>query len=326
MKRFTKVCLILCGVLTGLGLTFSIIGVCMGFGVRQIMAMAEDGAFNFYWGDNDMEFSLWNNRNNGGGQEPPESKDSDWSSEQKVFSAADVRNLDVEFDFGTLLIEASDSGNVEVEVNYRSVWGNYSRKVDCTLDGDTLEIRDMVHKKILRLFSHNATDAILTIRVPEGKVFEKVKLDVGAADAQIRTGLSSEKLDIAIGAGKMENDRSGAALLQANDMELDIGAGHMALDGIETKKLDMECGTGKLELSDVTAQDIDAECGIGQITMSVSGSEKDYNYEIDCGIGQVVVGNSSYGGLGSNKTIRNGGSRQMKIECGIGQIEISFEK
>ncbi len=331
MKRFTRVCLIICGVLAGLGLMFSIIGICMGFGVRQIITMARDGAFNIHWGDNDMNFSFWDNMgdghwNIGGNQEPPASKDSDWSSEVKTFSAADVKNLDVEFDFGTLLIESSASGNVETEVNYRSVWGNYNRKVDCTLDGDTLKIRDTVHKKILRLFSHGTEDAILTIRIPEGKVFEKVKLDVGAAYACVRTELDSEKIDITIGAGKMENDTGNAALLKANDMKLDIGAGQMALDGIETRKLDVECGAGQMDLSDVTAQDIDAECGIGQIAMSMNGSEKDYDYEIDCGIGQVVVGSSKYGGLGSSKSIRNGGSRRMNIECGIGEIEISFEQ
>ena len=324
MKQFTRVCLIICGVLAALGLMFCIVGACLGFGVPQIIAMARDGAFTVHWGDNDVDLSLWDTP--GGTQEPPEGTDEDWSHETKTFSGADVRKLDIEFDFGTLRIEPSESGDIEVEMNYRSIWGTYSRKVGCGLDGGALKIRDTVQKPILRLFTHDTKDAVLTVRIPADVSFEAVNMDVGGAYVSVGTVLSGEKMDISIGAGEMVNTADGTAALQADSINLEIGAGHMSLNGLEARKLDVECGAGQMELRNVTAQNIDAECGLGQLTMVVNGEEKEYNYEVDCGIGRVAVGSFEYSGLGNSKEINNGGSRNMSIDCGIGEVIVTFEK
>lgn len=300
MKRFTKVCLIVCGVLAGLGLLFGIIGLSMGFGVRQFLAMANAGAFNISWSDDGVKF--FSREDADREQDASAGTDSDWSSDTKTFAAASVQKLDMELDFGTLYMELSQGGDIEVEMNYRSVWGNYSRKIDCMLEEDTLKIQDSVQKSVLKLFTCESKDATLVVRIPEGKVFEEVELDIGAADVVVKTGLNSKKTDFT------------------------IGAGHMTLSGVETGELDLECGAGQMELRDVTARDISAECGLGQITMDVNGAEEEYNYEIECGIGRVAVGDSEYSGLGNSKKINNGANQSMSIDCGVGEVVVSFAK
>lgn len=300
MKRFTKVCLIVCGVLAGLGILFGVIGLSMGFGVRQFLTMAEAGAFNISWGDDGVEF--FGSEDADREQDASAGTDSDWSSGVKKFSAESVRKLDMELDFGTLYIEPSQGDDIEVEMNYRSVWGNYSRRIDCILEEDTLKIQDSVQKSVLKLFTCESKDATLVVRIPEGKVFEEVELDIGAADVVVKTEFRSGETDIT------------------------IGAGHMTLSGVETGELDLECGAGQMELRDVTARNISTECGLGQITMDVNGAEEEYNYEIECGIGRVAVGDSEYSGLGNSKKINNGADQNMSIDCGVGEVVVSFAK
>jgi hypothetical protein len=59
--------------------------------------------------------------------------------------------------------------------------------------------------------------------------------------------------------------------------------------------------------------------------LQLAGAENDYNYEISCGVGQVKIGSTSYSGLGNSQEVDNGASRKMEIDCGIGEVVLSFQ-
>lgn len=93
------------------------------------------------------------------------------------------------------------------------------------------------------------------------------------------------------------------------------------------KQVELEVGAGQANVSGLITENFDVEVGVGQINVELSGAEDDYNYNIECGVGKVVVGNTSYAGLGTEKTIKNKGANQdIIVECGVGEVKIQFEK
>ena len=111
------------------------------------------------------------------------------------------------------------------------------------------------------------------------------------------------------------------------EVELNIGAGQADIDELCAEKVSIEVGAGQAKLSYLDTKKFEAEAGAGQITANLVGSEDAYSYKAECGIGEIKIGNSSIGGLGGKKNVSNQGTeRYLDIECGVGQIQISFQK
>ena len=322
MKKATKVCLILCSILAIVGLVLFLIGASLGFGIPQIMDMIYEGKFQF--GNVAMISREDTVKVESGHNGEHHVTRENWTKKEVEYFADDVQNLDIEFDFGTLILEHTDGEHIEIEAGYRSKWNNYKRSIGWKVKGNTLEIKDTLHEKILKLFHFSNDDATLTLRIPEGKVFDEISVEIGAASFIVETELVAKNMDIVIGAGKMINSQGVSNTLQAEELDLEIGAGSMEFCGIQAKELNLECGAGNMKISDVTVQHTDLDCGVGEIVMELSGREKDYAYEVDCGIGEVVIGESSYSGLGQSKMVNNGGNKFLDIDCGVGAVHISF--
>lgn len=345
MKRFTKICLIISGALVAVGLLFCIAAACMGFSRVQLRGMIEEGRLSigpwgilrFFGGDWDLDDALdWDwelddladleDDMDWGMKEwtiDSDKLESGWKQDGHIYDPGEICELDVEYKFGTVLVETSESGSIEIESNYRNIWGSYSRDVRCSQEGNVLKIRDRVDKKILRM-KHGISDATLIIRLPEDYRFTDIDMEFGGADVTVDTMLLADQVQLVIGAGRLEG-KSVKRLIDAKEIELLVGAGEMEVSGLRTEELDAECGVGNLRISDVTAEDCTLECGIGHLKLTLNGKEEDYDYEIQCGIGTVNLGSSSYGGLGASKRINNDADRKMNIDCGIGEVVVSFQ-
>lgn len=359
MKKFTRVSLILCAVLAGIGIILGIIGASAGFGMGNILRMVKRGMFSFdlkytdsglkwrYDGWSDMEdimdleladqreadeawadpvdgqeewkeggeaFSEWLNKQEG-----------DWNRQFETCSEGEVRNLDIDFAYGTLLIEPSESGQIEVEVAYRPLWKGLNRTVTPELKGDTLTIKDSLTRERRWMGWMQGQAAFLTLRIPAGITFREVKLDVGAANVEWNSGMVCEKLNLVIGAGRMITGSEEPFLIQAQRMNLEVGAGYVGITNLKAEELNAECGVGQMELFQVAADKTTLDCGVGQITISMAGKETDYNYEVDTGIGGVSMGGVFYGGLGTHQKVDRGGRNFIIVDCGIGEVDVSFE-
>ncbi len=317
MKKFTKISLILCAVLAGAGILFCIVSMSLGFGFGQFADLVGDGAFSLIWTDSGLH---WGNDV----EEGNEYREGEWTRFQETWEKAEARNLDIEYRWGTLVIEPSESNAIEAEVSYRKEGEGFERAIKLELEGDTLKVTDDFTKKNFWILRPNGDDATLTLRIPAEMAFDDVKLDVDAAEVELSTVLSCEKLDLEIGAGAFSDSGEGTAALRAEEMKLEVGAGAMSLSEVWTHKLEATCGVGQMELGKVTAVDTALDCGVGEILMSMTGRQGDYDYEVDTGVGSVSVGESEYNGLGTSQKVDNGAVNFIKIDCGVGSIDISF--
>lgn len=135
----------------------------------------------------------------------------------------------------------------------------------------------------------------------------KTKVSIANQDGEITIvvpkNMVFQEVDLEFGAGKAD-----VASLKANQVDVALGAGEMNITGLDTK-------------------DFDAQTGAGKLYAELVGKQTDYSYELECGIGQLKIGDSTYSGLGTERSISNqGAERFADIECGIGEIEIKFQQ
>ncbi len=293
MKSFTRACLIFSGTVIAIGLVLTIRGGSLGAG-SSFAKMVNNGTFSFGWDD---DHSIINSE--------------DLTDVTQEFT--DIDELDVDLNYGEFIIKKTE-GN-----SYKLVGENVIKGFSCKDKNGKLVIED--NNKFVGNFGFNDDNhPVVTLYIPENANLDKVKIDMGAGYVNVND-LSTQDLSIDLGAGEFEGNK-----ISAKDANLTVGAGNLFIDEFITDTVKLDCGTGKMEVHGNIQGDTDIECGIGNIVLSVENSETNYNFDIDCGIGNVTVGNQSYGGVASERTIDNSASNSMKIDCGVGNVEISFDE
>lgn len=112
-----------------------------------------------------------------------------------------------------------------------------------------------------------------------------------------------------------------------DEADLEIGAGEANVRGLAANEVHVGVGAGEANITNLDAGRLDAEAGAGQIYAELTGTEEDYNYDVECGIGEVKIGDRSFEGLGKEQNITHSGAKRfLDVECGIGQIQIEFMK
>ena len=114
--------------------------------------------------------------------------------------------------------------------------------------------------------------------------------------------------------------------VKLQELEIEMGAGEFeSKNPVTAREADLEIGTGSMTFADLSARKTDGECGLGELDLTLTGTQEDYNYDLECGVGNLDVGSDSYSGLGREKTISNkGADRKLDLECGMGNISVDF--
>lgn len=236
--------------------------------------------------------------------------DDDYEEENALVAESDdrqnfsgVRSLDIDVWAGEVEIRTLEEAyqghhqeqhGQEVIVETQGV--SSKMRLQYYMDGDELKIKA---KK--KLFGIKNGAGKIYVYVPQGYQFEEVSLDVGAGTLYV------------------ENIRAG-------EFSVDIGAGEAVIDSFTADEADLNCGAGEITAAGNVMREADIDCGMGEITFTASGKQSDYDYKISCGIGEVVCGDMSCSGIGSERKVSNGASREMNVDCGVGEVTIHFSE
>lgn len=236
----------------------------------------------------------------------------DWEGAEEC-SFDGITELDAEVRKGSLFIREGDTDRMNVRIA-----DSYGRAF-CRQDGNRLEIdagedggraiMDGKAKGFLDGFRSNQHDreCQVEITVPAGYRFESVDLDLGA--------------------GYVEADA-----LRADEINLDAGAGYGEISSLEADRMRADVGVGYLNIDQAdVASLLEADCGVGSLEMDILGSLEDFSYEVDCSMGTVILDGESYSGPFQNGNEDLGfpagtGTKMMKLNCGVGSMDISFEE
>ncbi len=130
-----------------------------------------------------------------------------------------------------------------------------------------------------------------------------------------------EEADVQVGYGELYVED-----LKAGELNLEVGAGTANIDSFTADIAEFTVGAGNITAFGNAENKMDVECGVGELYFTSQGKKTDFNYMIECGIGELNLDEESYSGIAVNKTIHNNASKDMKIQCGVGSVNISFDE
>ena len=194
--------------------------------------------------------------------------------------------LDIELKYDELILEEGDSFCVRV-------YDDNGKNVTVKESSDTLKVRST--KKLSKTRK-------VCISYPKDVKLQELEIEMGAGTVYLNRDIDTEKLSVEMGAGEFDSKNP-----------------------VTAEEADLEIGTGSMTFADLSAKKISGECGLGELDLTMTGTQEDYNYDLECGVGNLDVGSDSYSGLGREKSISNtGADRKLDLECGMGNVSVNF--
>ena len=299
MGKLAKVCLVIAAIMIALGLFVGTIVTALGGG-NLIRAAANNGIVNITpWGMNFWDWGWnwgrnWNISNNhwNGGFELTVNGDrvAD-NSYSKDFSFDNIDSLYITVGVGEFNVIPWDKNVFKIKITGVGACRYYER--GSTLHVDGFDFTGWTTTNL------NTRNNKMTLYVPESIYYDEINIEVGVGSLDI-SGLTSRRL------------RS------------DSGVGSLNMNGMSTERLTMTNGIGEAKFRGVVNGDVSVDTGIGSVRLQIEGNENDFNYDISCSIGSVVVGKQSYSGLANDRRINNNADKNMRLNCAIGEITVTF--
>ena len=236
----------------------------------------------------------------GGGEE------TDATGDMKTYAVGSrISELQIHINAADLSIKEGTAFSVESNLKHLTV----EEKNGCLI------LKDLT---TIKLNGSNAyKDAVLTVYVPAGTVFERINLKTGAG--RVTAGeLLAETVDLELGAGDALID----TLVATKSADIEGGAGRIAISGGALHNLELDMGVGQLNLTSALTGECQLELGIGESNITLIGSREAYELNIEKGIGEIRVDGkvvSDYGSSGN-------GTAEVKIQGGIGAIYVEFKE
>ena len=302
MKKFTKGMLIAAGIFGAVGIGLTTAGGVMGASMSELtgveslkrVLLVADGDYDYDDSD-DYDSDDYDSDDYDDSSDYDDSDDYDDSEDYA--RAEDEEDgtvyqlkyqpakLDIELKYDDLILEEGDSFCVRV-------YDDSGKNVTVKESSDTLKVKST--KKLSK-------NRKVCISYPEDVKLQELEIEMGAGTVYLNRDIETEKLSVEMGAGEFESKNP-----------------------VTAREADLEIGTGST-FADLSARKTDGECGLGELDLTLTGTQEDYNYDLECGVGNLDVGSDSYSGLGREKTISNkGADRKLDLECGMGNVSVNF--
>ncbi len=216
-----------------------------------------------------------------------------------------INILDIELDVSKLYIKNGSEFKVEVD--------KPTNKFYCKMNDTTLKIKDNRSKVGIFNFSDDVVPEI-TIYIPENYKLDKVELDAGINETYIEK-LVAEKIDIETGVGKFIADE-----INTDILKIEGGAGETKIGNSNVNELKLDAGVGKFVINSKIAEEAKIDAGVGQLIVNLIGNKEDYKVKTSTGLGNLLVD----GKKASNDQIIGNGNSYIKVEAGVGEVQVNF--
>ena len=301
MKKFTKGMLIAAGIFAAAGIGLTAAGGVMGASMseltgvnslKRILRMTEwDDDHDDYDDIDDDDYvehdGMEYSAEVGQKNMEPAAVGNESSTDGTVYQLKhQPTKLDIELKYDELILEEGDSFCVRV-------YDDNGKNVTVKESSDTFKVRST--KKLSKTRK-------VCISYPEDVKLQELEIEMGAGTVYLNRDIETEKLSVEMGAGEFDSKNS-----------------------VTAEEADLEIGTGSMTFADLSAKKISGECGLGELDLTMTGTQENYNYDLECGVGNLDVGSDSYSGLGREKSISNtGADRKLDLECGMGNVSVNF--
>ena len=303
MKKFTKGMLIAAGIFAAAGIGLTAAGGVMGASMseltgvnslKRILWMTEWDDDHDDYDDDDDDYEdrvehdgMEHSAEMGQKNMEPAAVGNESATDGIVYQLKyQPTKLDIELKYDELILEEGDSFCVRV-------YDDNGKNVTVKESSDTLKVRST--KKLSKTRK-------VCISYPEDVKLQELEIEMDAGTVYLNRDIETEKLSVEMGAGEFDSKNP-----------------------VTAEEADLEIGTGSMTFADLSAKKISGECGLGELDLTMTGTQEDYNYDLECGVGNLDVGSDSYSGLGREKSISNtGADRKLDLECGMGNVSVNF--
>lgn len=246
------------------------------------------------------------------------------TGENGIMEKEDIRNLNIEVDYGKLTIKTDDID--EIRIDTKNI---VTDRFKYEQDGDTLKIK---YGGGFSFFTFKSNSEI-TITFPKNMTFEKTVIKNGAGKTDA-SNIISKEIVMDNGAGELNFSNITAEI----GLSIDNGAGAIKMDCVKCGELEFKGGVGEIAVKDTSCTGLKVENGIGafdfkgevegnaqidngigEIRMTLYGSSSDYSFDVDSGIGNVRVN-------GNSPILNTQGKYKFEIDTGVGEVKINFEQ
>ena len=233
--------------------------------------------------------------------------DAEWGDvigETKNYTvSSEISDLNIQINAADFYIKEGSGFSVESNLKNLEV----DEKNGC------LTLKDLTK---IKLNGSNAYEnAVLTIWVPVGTVFDNVNIKTGAGRFTVDS-LSAATIGFELGAG----DVTISKLIAEKSANIEGGAGRITISDGAIKNLDLEMGLGQLNLTAALTGDCNLDSGVGEMNVTLLGSKDDYELDIEKGIGNITVDGKNVTDFGSS----GNGANEVDIHGGVGAINVRF--
>ena len=233
--------------------------------------------------------------------------DAEWGDvigETKNYTvSSEISDLNIQINAADFYIKEGNSFSVESNLKNLEV----DEKNGC------LTLKDLTK---IKLNGSNAYEnAVLTIWVPVGTVFDNVNIKTGAGRFTVDS-LSAATIGFELGAG----DVTISKLIAEKSANIEGGAGRITISDGAIKNLDLEMGLGQLNLTSALTGDCNLDSGVGEMNVTLLGSKDDYELDIEKGIGNITIDGKNVTDFGSS----GNGANEVDIHGGVGAINVRF--
>lgn len=215
------------------------------------------------------------------------------------FEDSQITSLKIDLAYANLTVKTGDQFKTETNSN----------KVECKRSGNQLLIRE----KGLDWFSKDNNRNIV-ITIPKDILLDNVKIEAGAGELQIEE-LNTKNLNLQMGAGKLTVQN----LKATQKARIEGGAGKVEVLSGSINNLDLEMGVGTFKLVSTLQGNNKIEAGIGKLDLDLTDDLENYTIRVERGIGAVKINGKE---VSSDRTTHGTGATNIKVEGGIGNIDI----
>lgn len=202
-----------------------------------------------------------------------------------------VRDIDIEVGAGKIEVLPYDGGDIEVETSGI----DKKLKLYSYMEEDTLKLES--YGKILG--TNGMSVGTIYLRVPKELTLNEVSMNVGLGELKVES-------------------------VNARELSIEVGAGSAGVNRFQAAKADISCGAGEVSVTGNVDEELGIENGIGRVICNVSGNKDDYSYDLEGALGNIKIDGGEYSGIGVSEYKEGNGSKQMDIECGLGEIVVNF--
>lgn len=162
----------------------------------------------------------------------------------------------------------------------------------------------------------------VTVYLPSNLSFDSIEISVGGGELEA-SALNAKEIVLDVGAGEATVEK-----LTADYLEVNVGAGEISIErGQVAKDAKMNVGMGEIDWNGCVQGNAELRCGIGELDFYGRDMNfQDYDYDMNCGAGSIRIMGKEYSGVGFSKHIDHGSSKMINIDCGMGEIDITFSK